>query len=203
MAGSFPLGGGGHSREFPASSVPPVHPSDAASFLYASRAGAGLQLWQQHEQQQQQPFYTSNIIRFSDDPSPGAAPSFTGAASSSSSRGARGGGGSGGGGGGGVSCQDCGNQAKKDCVHMRCRTCCKSRGFDCPTHVKSTWVPAAKRRERHQQQATGAAEPSKRHRDAGAQPSSTTATTTSWGTYFNLLLLCYINCTARLHIFLH
>ncbi|KAL8231066.1 hypothetical protein R6Q57_000844 [Mikania cordata] len=52
--------------------------------------------------------------------------------------------------GGGVSCQDCGNQAKKDCPHMRCRTCCKSRGFQCQTHVKSTWVPAAKRRERHQ-----------------------------------------------------
>ncbi|XP_057975828.1 protein SHI RELATED SEQUENCE 1-like [Malania oleifera] len=57
----------------------------------------------------------------------------------------------GGGGGGGVNCQDCGNQAKKDCAHMRCRTCCKSRGFQCPTHVKSTWVPAAKRRERQQQ----------------------------------------------------
>ncbi|GLU18891.1 hypothetical protein SLE2022_351680 [Rubroshorea leprosula] len=48
----------------------------------------------------------------------------------------------------GTTCQDCGNQAKKDCSHRRCRTCCKSRGFDCPTHVKSTWVPAAKRRER-------------------------------------------------------
>lgn len=54
----------------------------------------------------------------------------------------------GGGGGGGNSCQDCGNQAKKDCAHMRCRTCCKSRGFQCQTHVKSTWVPATKRRER-------------------------------------------------------
>lgn len=54
-------------------------------------------------------------------------------------------------GGGGVSCQDCGNQAKKDCVHMRCRTCCKSRGFDCQTHVKSTWVSASKRRDRQQQ----------------------------------------------------
>ncbi|KAI7737315.1 hypothetical protein M8C21_031413 [Ambrosia artemisiifolia] len=59
-------------------------------------------------------------------------------------------GGATGGGGGGVSCQDCGNQAKKDCPHMRCRTCCKSRGFQCQTHVKSTWVPAAKRRERQQ-----------------------------------------------------
>ncbi|XP_009796421.1 protein LATERAL ROOT PRIMORDIUM 1-like [Nicotiana tabacum] len=47
-----------------------------------------------------------------------------------------------------ATCQDCGNQAKKDCPHRRCRTCCKSRGFDCTTHVKSTWVPAARRRER-------------------------------------------------------
>lgn len=64
-----------------------------------------------------------------------------------------GGGGMGGGSGGsgsssGTTCQDCGNQAKKDCTHRRCRTCCKSRGFDCPTHVKSTWVSAARRRER-------------------------------------------------------
>ncbi|XP_031251518.1 protein LATERAL ROOT PRIMORDIUM 1 [Pistacia vera] len=48
----------------------------------------------------------------------------------------------------GTTCQDCGNQAKKDCTHRRCRTCCKSRGYDCATHVKSTWVPAARRRER-------------------------------------------------------
>ncbi|OVA07846.1 Protein of unknown function DUF702 [Macleaya cordata] len=47
-----------------------------------------------------------------------------------------------------ITCHDCGNQAKKDCSHRRCRTCCKSRGFDCATHVKSTWVPAARRRER-------------------------------------------------------
>lgn len=52
--------------------------------------------------------------------------------------------------GGSISCQDCGNQAKKDCVYMRCRTCCKSRGFDCATHVRSTWVPASVRRDRHQ-----------------------------------------------------
>ncbi|KAL8543043.1 hypothetical protein ACS0TY_003789 [Phlomoides rotata] len=63
-----------------------------------------------------------------------------------------------GGGGGGMNssssssnsrCQDCGNQAKKDCEHSRCRTCCKSRGFQCSTHVKSTWVPVAQRRPRH------------------------------------------------------
>ncbi|KAH0868797.1 hypothetical protein HID58_075819 [Brassica napus] len=63
---------------------------------------------------------------------------------------------------GNMNCQDCGNQAKKDCPHMRCRTCCKSRGFDCQTHVKSTWVPAAKRRERRAQLA---ALPSKRSRE--------------------------------------
>ncbi|XP_028791961.1 protein LATERAL ROOT PRIMORDIUM 1-like, partial [Neltuma alba] len=58
---------------------------------------------------------------------------------------------------GGTTCQDCGNQAKKDCSHRRCRTCCKSRGFDCPTHVKSTWVPAARRRERQHMAAAASA----------------------------------------------
>ncbi|KAF5733638.1 protein LATERAL ROOT PRIMORDIUM 1-like isoform X1 [Tripterygium wilfordii] len=47
-------------------------------------------------------------------------------------------------------CTDCGNKAKKECKYRRCRTCCKSRGYDCSTHVKSTWVPASRRRERHQ-----------------------------------------------------
>ncbi|BAT09102.1 protein SHORT INTERNODES 1-like [Oryza sativa Japonica Group] len=182
MAG-FPLGGGSHSRDNPAPPVPPVHPADAASFLYATRGGS-FQLWQQQEQQ---PFYASNIIRFADDAPP--APSLAGASSSSSSRGMRSSGGGGGGGGGGISCQDCGNQAKKDCTHMRCRTCCKSRGFACATHVKSTWVPAAKRRERQQQLAALAAsaaataggagpsrDPTKRPR---ARPSATTPTTSS------------------------
>lgn len=45
-------------------------------------------------------------------------------------------------------CRDCGNKAKKDCTYRRCRTCCKSRGYGCATHVRSTWVPAARRRER-------------------------------------------------------
>ncbi|EOX97903.1 hypothetical protein QUC31_015442 [Theobroma cacao] len=56
-----------------------------------------------------------------------------------------------GGGFGGTRCQDCGNQAKKDCAYMRCRTCCRSKGFECQTHIKSTWVPAYRRRQRHQQ----------------------------------------------------
>ncbi|CAK9228015.1 unnamed protein product, partial [Sphagnum troendelagicum] len=51
-------------------------------------------------------------------------------------------------------CQECGNQAKKDCSYQRCRTCCKSRGFECSTHLKSTWVPAAKRRERQAAEAS-------------------------------------------------
>ncbi|XP_059643977.1 protein SHI RELATED SEQUENCE 1 [Cornus florida] len=57
----------------------------------------------------------------------------------------------GGGGGGGsmMRCQECGNQAKKDCVFMRCRTCCRSRGFQCLTHIKSTWIPVSKRRPRY------------------------------------------------------
>jgi len=48
-----------------------------------------------------------------------------------------------------ISCQECGNQAKKGCTHGRCRTCCKSNGLHCPTHVRSTWIPIAKRREEH------------------------------------------------------
>ncbi|BBN06240.1 protein MpSHI [Marchantia polymorpha subsp. ruderalis] len=58
---------------------------------------------------------------------------------------------------GGTACLECGNQAKKDCLHQRCRTCCKSRGLSCPTHIKSTWVPAAKRRERQAAEAAAAA----------------------------------------------
>lgn len=45
-------------------------------------------------------------------------------------------------------CRDCGNRAKKECGYSRCRTCCKNRGYDCATHVKSTWVPAARRKDR-------------------------------------------------------
>lgn len=108
---------------------------------------------------------------------------------------------------GGVSCRDCGNQAKKDCVHLRCRTCCKSRGFDCSTHVKSTWVPAAKRRERQQQLAAApqldhhhhpdstscdAAEPAKRQREFAAgstQPTTAIAAASTFGWYYNFRLL--------------
>ncbi|KAF5740816.1 protein SHI RELATED SEQUENCE 1 [Tripterygium wilfordii] len=122
----------------------------------------GFEIWPEyyHHQQQQQQQHMSNYSTFGVGPSSNRRTGTTTlnfSSSDESSRSAgfmmRGFGGDGGsGGGGGINCQDCGNQAKKDCAHMRCRTCCKSRGFQCQTHVKSTWVPAAKRRERQQQQ---------------------------------------------------
>ncbi|KAL2346095.1 hypothetical protein Fmac_000095 [Flemingia macrophylla] len=48
----------------------------------------------------------------------------------------------------GSKCQDCGNQAKKECSYSRCRTCCKNKGFQCQTHIKSTWTPVDKRRHK-------------------------------------------------------
>ncbi|XP_062180991.1 protein LATERAL ROOT PRIMORDIUM 1-like [Phragmites australis] len=60
---------------------------------------------------------------------------------------------------GAATCHDCGNQAKKGCAHNRCRTCCNSRGFECDTHVRSTWVSAARRRERLQLAGGGASSP--------------------------------------------
>ncbi|KAI4308176.1 hypothetical protein L6164_031277 [Bauhinia variegata] len=70
---------------------------------------------------------------------------------------------------GGTTCQDCGNQAKKDCSHRRCRTCCKSRGFDCATHVKSTWVPASRRRERQLMAQAAAVAPGSSGSTSGAK----------------------------------
>ncbi|XP_029127125.1 protein SHI RELATED SEQUENCE 3-like [Cajanus cajan] len=49
-------------------------------------------------------------------------------------------------------CQDCGNQAKKDCSYSRCRTCCKNKGFNCQTHIRSTWIPVDRRRHKVEQQ---------------------------------------------------
>ncbi|XP_071736242.1 protein LATERAL ROOT PRIMORDIUM 1-like [Rutidosis leptorrhynchoides] len=75
-----------------------------------------------------------------------------------------------------LTCQDCGNQAKKDCTHRRCRTCCKSRGFDCVTHVKSTWVPAARRRERQLLTPTGNAAASSASTSGPKKPRLSTTT---------------------------
>ncbi|KZV51714.1 protein LATERAL ROOT PRIMORDIUM 1, partial [Dorcoceras hygrometricum] len=83
---------------------------------------------------------------------------------------------------GATSCQDCGNQAKKDCTFRRCRSCCKSRGYDCTTHVKSTWVPAVYRRERKLTAAAGSSQSTsgaKKPRLGGASQTTTTGSPTT------------------------
>jgi LRP1 type putative zinc finger protein len=149
MAGIFYLGGG---REGQQNKQEEEEKQESSLFLFRNEEiysnSKGFEIWpQQYYHQQHQNL--SNYYSF------GLGPSRRNPSSVSddSSRSAgftlmRQGGGIG---GGGMNCQDCGNQAKKDCPHLRCRTCCKSRGFQCQTHVKSTWVPAAKRRERQQQ----------------------------------------------------
>ena len=105
-----------------------------------NRAAGAIHLWQAQQNQQQlgsSNYAKNKSINFE---AAGGGGLF-GAASS--------------GGGGTTTCQDCGNQAKKDCSHRRCRTCCRSRGFECSTHVKSTWVPAARRRERQMMTTAG------------------------------------------------
>ncbi|KAG8659978.1 protein SHI RELATED SEQUENCE 1 isoform X1 [Manihot esculenta] len=160
MAGLFSLGGGSGggggggrgSNQDDQHDHPPTEIPQESWYWYKNEdiPYKGFELWQQQEflyqrhQNPQQHLYSSaaglgvgpsrSSINVSDESSSRSA--FMMMRSSS---------------GVGVSCQDCGNQAKKDCIHMRCRTCCRSRGLDCPTHVKSTWVPASKRRERQQQ----------------------------------------------------
>ncbi|KAJ6823204.1 protein SHI RELATED SEQUENCE 1 [Iris pallida] len=172
MAG-FSLGGGGGGVGNIQEQELFLNSSNSAS---ASATSRGFELWQQHQ-----------IHRHY---------SMLGASSDHRAAAAAAGGMIRGSGSGSTSCQDCGNQAKKDCSHTRCRTCCKSRGFHCPTHVKSTWVPASKRRERLQQQQLTASpssqqpprrtvgggssgEPSKRPRDLSTLlPTVITTTTT-------------------------
>ncbi|KAL4312121.1 hypothetical protein GQ457_01G009440 [Hibiscus cannabinus] len=145
MAGFFYLGG----REAADTGNKQGEDKDEGLYLYKNEEiyNKGFEIWPQqyyYQQQQQQPNVTN--ISFGAGPSRVRASGFN-LADESSSRPV----------GftvmkhGGMNCQDCGNQAKKDCPHLRCRTCCKSRGFQCQTHVRSTWVPAAKRRERQQQ----------------------------------------------------
>ncbi|KAE8709508.1 Protein SHORT INTERNODES [Hibiscus syriacus] len=139
MAGFFSLGG---TTTQQGNTPTEIRPENWFGYRNEDVPYKGFELWQQQQQQQQQDPYVSAAGL-------GVGPSINFADDSSSRSGfmmTRSGGGT-----GGISCQDCGNQAKKDCPHMRCRTCCKSRGFDCQTHVKSTWVPASKRRERQQQ----------------------------------------------------
>ncbi|KAL5713382.1 hypothetical protein ACHQM5_015462 [Ranunculus cassubicifolius] len=127
MAG-FSLGGGNHHQN-------PQIPQETQQYLYRneeiSSYNKELQLWHQQQQHLQRQYQHQQH-----DPSNMNMNMMMRSSSSDRS----------------ISCQDCGNTAKKDCEHMRCRTCCKSRGFQCQTHVKSTWVPASRRRERLQQQ---------------------------------------------------
>lgn len=173
MSGFFSLGGGKEQEQQEQQDTT----NNSSFYLFKNEEiyNKGFELWQQYYQLHQQRIQhhhhhqvVGQDVDFSVGPSRRIISSGSGGSGSigddSSYRSAgfrvmrHGGGGgtgsgssSGGGGGGTMNCQDCGNQAKKDCPHMRCRTCCKSRGFQCQTHVKSTWVPAAKRRERQQQ----------------------------------------------------
>ncbi|XP_006596598.1 protein LATERAL ROOT PRIMORDIUM 1 [Glycine max] len=105
-----------------------------------TRGGGGIQLWQDQQQHHQSHYMKKQLqqglLDHNSNTSSGNLIQNSGEVTASGTS------------SGGTTCQDCGNQAKKDCTNRRCRTCCKSRGFDCPTHVKSTWVPAARRRER-------------------------------------------------------
>ncbi|XP_023745247.1 protein LATERAL ROOT PRIMORDIUM 1 [Lactuca sativa] len=121
-----------------------------------------IQFWQQHPQTQPHNYLNKPMI--SDH---GFLQGSVGGGGSTSTSGST------------MTCQDCGNQAKKDCTHRRCRTCCKSRGYDCATHVKSTWVPAARRRERQLMTSTGAATVSSASTSGPKKPRLTSHTTTN------------------------
>ncbi|KAL5764578.1 hypothetical protein ACOSP7_016933 [Xanthoceras sorbifolium] len=107
-----------------------------------------IQFWQNQSHPHQYMKKTTSILDHNNSPSLNFIQSSSAAGGGGGNNNSNIGGGGGSGSSSGTTCQDCGNQAKKDCSHRRCRTCCKSRGFDCATHVKSTWVPAARRRER-------------------------------------------------------
>jgi LRP1 type putative zinc finger protein len=113
---------------------------DTTNMLSNRNRGGGIQFWQNQQAQQQQQqhahyFKKPSILEHGGGGNLVQSGSQIGGSNTTTSSST-------------TTCQDCGNQAKKDCSHRRCRTCCKSRGFDCTTHVKSTWVPAARRRER-------------------------------------------------------
>ncbi|GKV26256.1 hypothetical protein SLEP1_g35595 [Rubroshorea leprosula] len=128
--------------------LPPQNMEDSDLLNNSRNKLSGMQLWQSQN--------SSHYLKKPTSVPDNTTPSMNLVHSGGSGSGGMGSGGSGS--SSGATCQDCGNQAKKDCSHRRCRTCCKSRGFDCATHVKSTWVPAARRRER-QLMAVGAGGP--------------------------------------------
>ncbi|KAM0062162.1 putative transcription factor STY-LRP1 family [Helianthus debilis subsp. tardiflorus] len=66
-------------------------------------------------------------------------------------------------------CLDCGNKAKRDCLYYRCRSCCRGHGFQCQTHIKSTWVPISTRQVVRNSAAAMAAQPHQYHHQQGEQ----------------------------------
>ncbi|CAN0910504.1 Protein SHI RELATED SEQUENCE 3 [Linum grandiflorum] len=68
-------------------------------------------------------------------------------------------------------CEDCGNQAKRECRYWRCRRCCNKRKLECQTHVCSTWVPTSFRRLRRLQQASRGTHPSSTSQQEHQNPS--------------------------------
>ncbi|XP_047148753.1 protein SHI RELATED SEQUENCE 1-like isoform X1 [Vigna umbellata] len=177
MAGLFSLGGGrGSNNNQQDNTANNEIPAAETLFWYSKTDDVssyrGFELWNQQQEQHVMPPHARPLLQ-RDLYSSGVGPSRGVSDDHSSSRSAfvamRAA-------EGGISCQDCGNQAKKDCPHMRCRTCCKSRGYDCQTHVKSTWVPASKRRER-QQQLAALQEQQQQQRDLSKRPRDPTACT--------------------------
>ncbi|WJX51392.1 hypothetical protein P8452_37592 [Trifolium repens] len=71
----------------------------------------------------------------------------------------------------GSKCEECGNLAKKDCAYSRCRNCCKNKGFNCQTHIRSTWIPADRRRRNRMDQPPNLDE-HKRHKQIIINPFS-------------------------------
>ncbi|KAG2408761.1 Protein SHORT [Vigna angularis] len=177
MAGLFSLGGGrGSNNNQQDNTTNNEIPAAETLFWYSKTDDVssyrGFELWNQQQEQHVMPPHARPLLQ-RDLYSSGVGPSRGVSDDHSSSRSAfvamRAA-------EGGISCQDCGNQAKKDCPHMRCRTCCKSRGYECQTHVKSTWVPASKRRERQQQLAV-LQEQQQQQRDLSKRPRDPTACT--------------------------
>lgn len=191
MAGLFSLGGGGGGRGNQEGENQNEIPPPETLFWYNNKnddvsvsSYRGLELWnqQQHQHHHEVIAHARPLLArdlYASGAALGVGPSRVSSDDQSSSRSGfmamRSSAGEGSGGSGGISCQDCGNQAKKDCPHMRCRTCCKSRGFECQTHVKSTWVPASRRRERQQQLTSLQRDISKRPRDLANIPTSSSA----------------------------
>ncbi|KAK7360107.1 hypothetical protein VNO77_02083 [Canavalia gladiata] len=178
MAGLFSLGGGRGSNSQENNNQNSEIPPAETLYWYKQNDDVssyrGFELWNQQQEipQHARPLFQRDLYSSGVGPSRGISDDHSSSRSAFvAMRAAEGS-------GGGISCQDCGNQAKKDCPHMRCRTCCKSRGYDCQTHVKSTWVPASKRRERQQQlaalQEQQQRDISKRPRDAVNNPTTTT-----------------------------